>query len=57
MTLLEMAHTLRDIGVVDAINLDGGSSTTMVAKGSLINRPSKEGVEIPIMSIVAVIKE
>lgn len=57
MDLWEMADALIDIGVVEAINLDGGGSTTMVGMGSLINRPSDGGEEREVMSIIAVIPE
>lgn len=46
MTQLELAEFLKDIGIYNAINLDGGGSTTMVAKESgnfslaTINNPS-----------------
>jgi hypothetical protein len=39
VTLHELAGILIDLGAVEAINLDGGGSSTMVAGGSLINRP------------------
>ncbi len=42
MTLPELAAALRQLGVVDAMNLDGGGSTTMVVSGRLINLPSDE---------------
>jgi len=42
MTLPELATALRQLGVVDAMNLDGGGSTTMVVAGRLINLPSDE---------------
>lgn len=42
MTLPELARTLRDIGATDAINLDGGGSTSLVCGGRLRNRPREE---------------
>ncbi|MET9656175.1 phosphodiester glycosidase family protein [Streptomyces sp. NPDC006510] len=39
VTLGEAAALLRDLGAADAINLDGGGSTTMVVNGRLRNRP------------------
>ncbi len=39
-TLEEIQIKLLELGVVDAYNLDGGGSTTMVFKGKLLNRPS-----------------
>ncbi|MEV6847583.1 phosphodiester glycosidase family protein [Actinoplanes sp. NPDC051411] len=39
-TLDETARVAQALGLRDAINLDGGGSTTMVARGALINTPS-----------------
>lgn len=38
-TLREAAALLHDLGAVDALNLDGGCSSTMVVNGRLHNRP------------------
>lgn len=40
MTLPELADFLVGIGAVEALNLDGGGSTTMVVAGQVINLPS-----------------
>ncbi len=40
MTLPELASFMRELGCVQALNLDGGGSTTMVVRGQVINRPS-----------------
>jgi Phosphodiester glycosidase len=42
LTMLELAEALRDLGARDAINLDGGGSTTLVHRGHLLNRPYSE---------------
>lgn len=42
LTMSELAAVLRDLGATDAINLDGGGSTTLVHKGHLLNRPYSE---------------
>lgn len=43
-TLSEMADRLSELGVKDAINLDGGGSSTFVGRdGSVLNRPSDSG--------------
>ncbi|MBU6428182.1 MAG: phosphodiester glycosidase family protein [Cyanobacteria bacterium REEB65] len=42
-TLPEEARYLRALGAVEAINLDGGGSTTMVVKGHVVNHPSDGG--------------
>ena len=44
MTLQELADYLFSLGAVDAMNLDGGGSTTMFLDGKVVNTPSdKEG--------------
>ena len=44
MNLNELAALLLELGAVDAMNLDGGGSTTMFAGGKVVNQPSdKEG--------------
>jgi muramoyltetrapeptide carboxypeptidase len=40
MSLPELTALLVELGAVDAINLDGGGSTTMVIGGEVVNRPS-----------------
>ncbi|MGQ9730799.1 MAG: phosphodiester glycosidase family protein [Candidatus Zipacnadales bacterium] len=40
MTLGELAEALVKLGVKDAMNLDGGGSSTLVVRGRLANRPS-----------------
>lgn len=42
-TLLEAADLMRRLGAVEALNLDGGGSTTFVRKGKVVNRPSSSG--------------
>jgi exopolysaccharide biosynthesis protein len=40
MTLMELQALARQLDLVDALNLDGGGSTTMWVQGEVINRPS-----------------
>lgn len=40
MSLAEAADLMIDLGAVEAMNLDGGGSTTFVVGGSVANRPS-----------------
>ena len=40
MTLPEAARLMRSLGATDALNLDGGGSTTMVVRGEVVNRPA-----------------
>lgn len=39
MTLVEFAELFRWLGAADALNLDGGGSSTMVVRGDVKNRP------------------
>jgi hypothetical protein len=41
-TLNEMAQIMRDLGAVEALNLDGGGSSTMVVRGEVVNKPSDD---------------
>jgi hypothetical protein len=44
MTLVELANVMRELGAWQAMNFDGGGSTTMVVEGRVVNHPSdKEG--------------
>jgi hypothetical protein len=45
MTLTEAARLMRSLGARDALNLDGGGSTTMTVRGEVVNRPSDPGGE------------
>jgi len=40
MTLWELARLMQSLGCTDAMNLDGGGSTTMVIRGKITNSPS-----------------
>ena len=40
MTLLELRDLARRLGLVNALNLDGGGSTTMWVQGQVVNSPS-----------------
>lgn len=48
MTLAEAADFLRSIGVAQALNLDGGGSTTLVIDGRIVNVPSDPAGERPV---------
>ncbi len=39
-TLWEASEVLKELGAVDALNLDGGGSTTLVVNGRVVNVPS-----------------
>jgi hypothetical protein len=40
MSFAELQALVTRVGLVDALNLDGGGSTTMVVKGAVVNHPS-----------------
>jgi exopolysaccharide biosynthesis protein len=50
VTLPEAAGLMRSLGARDALNFDGGGSTTMVVRGRVVNRPSDPGGERPVSS-------
>ena len=52
--LEELAILMRDLGCVEAINLDGGGSSAMVVDGKLLNRPSGTTSQREVMSAIAV---
>ena len=54
MTLLELALFLQELGAVNAMNLDGGGSSTMVINGKVVNKPS-DGRERKVGNALAVI--
>jgi len=54
MTLGELAGMLRVLGVTDAMNLDGGGSTTLVVRGVVINLPSDELGERAVSDVLLV---
>ncbi len=50
VTLEDLAAIMRDLGAVDALNLDGGGSSALVANGVLLNRPTGTATEREVMS-------
>ncbi len=54
MTLVEFARLFKNLGATDALNLDGGGSSTMVVKGSIKNVPS-DGRERPVINALLVL--
>jgi hypothetical protein len=45
-TLSEMAQLMQQLGAVDALNLDGGSSTTLYLGGQLLNRSVRSSAKV-----------
>lgn len=54
MTLQELAQLMKQLGATDAINLDGGGSTTLAIRGGLILNSPSEGRERPVANAVVV---
>lgn len=53
LTLMELANLMKELGCVNAMNLDGGGSTVMYIKGQVVNRPAAQG-GIPLSHVLAV---
>jgi exopolysaccharide biosynthesis protein len=49
-TLEELARLMVEAGAVDALNLDGGGSSTLAVNGTLVNRPTGGTTERQVMS-------
>ncbi len=56
MTLVELQHYLSRLGLVNAINLDGGGSSTMVLQQSVMNSPS-DGRERSVAAVVEITEQ
>ena len=56
MTLIELADLLARLGAWQAMNFDGGGSTTMVIGGVLVNRPSDATGERAVENALLVVK-
>lgn len=54
MSLHSLADLLLELNATEAINLDGGGSTTMVVKQRVVNRPSDETGERPVSDAILV---
>ncbi|MFD5448463.1 phosphodiester glycosidase family protein [Streptomyces sp. NPDC003470] len=48
LSIVESAEVAKSLGLRDAVNLDGGGSTTMVTDGAVINDPSDATGERPV---------
>jgi hypothetical protein len=54
MNFAQMADFLRSLGAWNAINLDGGGSTTMVINGQVVNSPSDRTGERPVANTLQI---
>ena len=57
INLADLANILSNLGCQDAINLDGGGSTSMVVANQLLVRPGDNGVERPVVSAILIKKK
>ncbi|RMF07373.1 MAG: phosphodiester glycosidase family protein [Candidatus Neomarinimicrobiota bacterium] len=54
MYLEELARTLLDLGCVEGLNLDGGGSSAIIVRGTLLNRPAGSTQQREVMSAIAI---
>ena len=54
MSLNMLADLLIELGATEAINLDGGGSTTMVIRNKLVNKPSDATGERPVSDAILI---
>jgi hypothetical protein len=57
MTLGELADMMRKLGAWQAMNFDGGGSTTMVIDGVLVNKPSDKEGERAVGNALIIVKK
>jgi hypothetical protein len=55
MTFAELVGLADRLGLVDALNLDGGGSTTMVMEGKVVNRPSDAAGPRPVSDAIVIL--
>jgi hypothetical protein len=56
MTLVELANVMRELGAWQAMNFDGGGSTTMVIDGKVVNHPSDKQGERAVGNALLVVE-
>jgi exopolysaccharide biosynthesis protein len=54
MTFAELLNLCTRLDLQNAINLDGGGSTTMVVKGQIVNKPSDAAGPRPVSDAILV---
>ncbi|MEE8586404.1 MAG: phosphodiester glycosidase family protein [Acidobacteriota bacterium] len=57
MTLGELARFMRSLGCSQALNLDGGGSSTFYFEGQVRNSPSDFGKERPVSDAIVFIQK
>ena len=55
--LNEVAEYLKEMGAYQAMNLDGGGSSTMWVRGEIVNRPSDKGGERTVTNSLLVVSK
>lgn len=56
LTLNELAYLMKQLGCVNAMNLDGGGSTVMFVDGQVVNKPAVQG-GIPLSHTLVIRKD
>ena len=56
LTLNELANLMKQLGCVNAMNLDGGGSTVMYVNGQVVNKPAVQG-GIPLSHTLVIRKD
>lgn len=54
MTLEELANAMIALGAYEAMNFDGGGSTALVVRDSVVNNPSDKSGERPVGNVIVV---
>ena len=54
LSIAEAADLARSLGLVDAVNLDGGGSTAMAVRGRVVGHPSDATGERPVADALLV---
>lgn len=54
MTLEELANAMIAFGAYEAMNFDGGGSTALVVRDSVVNGPSDKSGERPVGNVIVV---
>jgi Phosphodiester glycosidase len=57
VTLVELATLMRNLGAWNAMNFDGGGSTTMVVGGAIVNAPTDAAGEREVGNALAIVRK
>jgi exopolysaccharide biosynthesis protein len=53
----ELADIMLELGCKEALNLDGGGSTTLWLNGEVANHPSEKGVERNVANALVLVRK